>query len=98
MPCRLVVDASCFKDGFDQLSARGIKHKALCVIEVCLLSRDQNVVSAEAKYTSLRFHNGIEMKIGDGDGLRTRGALPKGTTRKSVHPLSSVAASSCAQA
>lgn len=38
--------------------------------------------SADAKHTSLRFHNGLEMKIGDGDGLRTRGALPKGTTRK----------------
>ncbi len=40
--------------------------------------------NADAKHTTLRFHNGLEMKIGDGDGLRTRGALPKGTTRKCV--------------
>lgn len=42
----------------------------------------------DAKSTTMSFSNGLEFKVGEGGGgMWTRGALPKGTTRKCATPL-----------
>lgn len=44
-------------------------------------------VMRDAKSTTLSFSNGLEFKVGEGGGgMWTRGALPKGTTRKCAKP------------
>ena len=45
-------------------------------------------VQRNAKSTTMSFSNGLEFKVGEGGGGGwTRGALPKGTTRKCATSL-----------
>jgi hypothetical protein len=39
-------------------------------------------VERETAHQRLRLGSGVEFRLGDGDGLMARGALPKGTTRR----------------